>query len=156
MFLQRSKLNCEKKHEENVREKNREKKDDDVFATLEIELWAPSSFERTLRDLAARVVWCNFPRAHPLPPRCQCNIFNFPLTTDISNIPNISNMNFDATFLSHPLPRCQCNIFVFIPLKRHWQQIHQIHLSNDSGHIRNHSIHCVSGHFIRELKSYEK
>ena len=38
MFLQRSKLNCEKKHEENVREKNREKKDDDVFATLEIEL----------------------------------------------------------------------------------------------------------------------
>ena len=94
--------------------------------------------------------------SHPLPPRCQCNIFDFPLTTDISNIPNISNMNFNATFLSHPLPRCQCNIFVFIPLKRHWQQIHQIHLSNDSGHIRNHSIHCVSGHFIRELKSYEK
>ena len=34
----------------------REKDDDDIFALPEIELWAPSSFERTLGDLAVRVV----------------------------------------------------------------------------------------------------
>ena len=34
----------------------REKDDDDIFALPEIELWAPSSFEGTLGDLAVRVV----------------------------------------------------------------------------------------------------
>ena len=32
------------------------KDDDDIFALPEIELWAPSSFEGTLGDLAVRVV----------------------------------------------------------------------------------------------------
>ena len=32
------------------------KDDDDIFAQPEIELWAPSSFEGTLGDLAVRVV----------------------------------------------------------------------------------------------------